>query len=239
MEQNLRYYPGLHNLGLMDLFGLIAVQHAPPQPGQPWMAERIARTPWGAALLGLLYTGFFSDFDNILALEDSPTASYGALRPVLQPYFPAWQTVLAPSATSFQEGRHVFKVVLEPGVWRRIAVPATSVLHDLAYAILAAVEFDSDHLYRFSYQNRLGVEEYVNHPYMDEGPSADEVRVGDLPLRIGQTMDYWFDFGDDWHFAVTLESVEPSDAETRKPVILEAHGEPPEQYPSWGDEGDW
>ena len=237
--QNFRYYTELHNLGLMDLFGLITVQPAPPQPGEPWMAARIARTLWGDALLRLLYTGFFSDLANIRALEDSSTTSYGALQPVLQPYFPAWQTVLAPSETGFREDRHVFKVVLWQDVWWRIALPGTSVMHDLAYAILAAVDFDSDHLYQFSYQNRLGAEEYVNHPYMDEGPWADEVRVGDLPLHIGQTMDYLFDFGDSWHFAVTLESVEPSDAEMREPMILEAHGEPPEQYPSWDDEEDW
>ncbi len=238
-DRSLRYYPGLHNLGLMDMFGLIAVQPAPLQPGEPWMAAQIARTLWGDALLGLLYTGFFSDFDNIMAIETASKASYGALQPVLQPYFPAWQTVLVPSETAFREGRHVFKVALGSSVWWRIAIPATSMLHELAYAILAAAEFDSDHLYQFSYQNRQGVEEYVNHPYMDEGPRADEVRVGDVPLRVGQMMDYWFDFGDSWHFDVTLESVEPAATEMRKPAILEAHGEPPVQYPSWGDEEDW
>ena len=53
--------------------------------------------------------------------------------------------------------------------------------------------------------------------------------VGDVPLRVGQAMTYVFDFGDWWEFDVTLESVDPEMA-IEKPVVLEAHGEPPEQY---------
>ena len=40
---------------------------------------------------------------------------------------------------------------------------------------------------------------------------------------------YVFDFGDWWEFDVTLERVDPGMA-IEKPVVLEKHGEPPEQY---------
>ena len=91
------------------------------------------------------------------------------------------------------------------GKKRRIATPADQALDALASAILDAVEFDHDHLYKFSYRNRFGVLERVNHPYMDEGPWTSEVLVGGVPLRVGQAMTYVFDFGDWWEFDVTLE----------------------------------
>ena len=230
-DERIRFFLGWHHLGLLELFGLVNVWPAPPQPGKAWLVERVARTPLGDALLGLLYAKFFSDFDNILALEDADdSVSFGALQPVLQPYCPAWQTVLRPPDVIFREGLYVFKVVLWKGVWWRIAISADCVLDDLAYAILRAVKFGSDHLHRFSYQNRYGVWKAVNHSYMEEGPWTDEVRIGDLPLRIGQTMDYLFDFGDSWHFAVTLERIDLVDATMQKATILEAHGTPPEQY---------
>ncbi|MFO7684342.1 MAG: plasmid pRiA4b ORF-3 family protein, partial [Chloroflexota bacterium] len=105
--------------------------------------------------------------------------------------------------------------------------------------ILKSVKFDNDHLHQFSYQNRFGTIERVNHSYMDEGPYTDERQIGDLPLRIGQTMVFLFDFGDNWEFDVTLEEVD-EEKTLAKPVILESKGAAPPQYRSWGgDESDW
>jgi len=232
-EHWLPYRPGWHNLGLLELFGLITVQHGPPTPGKGWRIERIHRTTVGDALLALLHTDFFGDLGNILELEDKGKVPFGVLQPVLQPYFPQWENNLSVPERAFREGTHIFKVSLG-WLWRRIAVPADQTLDALASIILNAVEFDHDHLYRFSYQNRFGALESVNHPYLDEGPWTSDVLVGDVPLRIGQTMTYLFDFGDWWEFDVSLEKVDP-DMVIEDSVILEAHGEPPEQYPSWDD----
>jgi hypothetical protein len=229
----LRYRPGWHNLGLLELFGLITVQQGPPAPGEGWQIERIYRTPVGDALLALLYTEFFGDFGNVLELEGKGKALFGVLQPVLQPYFPQWENSLSVPELAFRKGTHIFKVSLGR-LWRRIAIPADQTLDALASTILDAVEFDQDHLYQFSYQNRFGVLENINHPYLDEGPWTSEVLVGDVPLRIGQTMIYLYDFGDQWEFDVSLEQVDP-DMVIEDPVILEAYGEPPEQYPRWDD----
>ena len=75
----------------------------------------------------------------------------------------------------------------------------------------------------------------IVHPYMDEGPFTDEVLVGDIPLSIGQSMTYVFDFGDSWTFDLVLEQVDPEKT-TTSASILESHGEPPEQYPTWDDD---
>jgi len=47
----LRYRPGLYNLALDDLFGLISLEPAPPVPGEGWQLVRLARTPLGDAIL--------------------------------------------------------------------------------------------------------------------------------------------------------------------------------------------
>jgi len=227
-EDSLRYWPGLHNLALLELFGLVAVRHGPPEPGKGWRIEVIERTPLGDALLAALHAGFFGDVDNILALESEDEVPLGVLQPALQPYFPAWQKNLSVPEWAFREGAHVFKVSLGR-IWRRIAIPARLTLDALASAILNAVRFDHDHLYLFSYRNRFGAEDQVHHPYMDEGPWTSEVSIGDVPLRVGQTMTFLFDFGDMWEFDVTLESVDP-EMKLKKPVVLEKHGNPPEQY---------
>jgi hypothetical protein len=224
----LRYTPGWHNLGLLDVFGFISVRPGPPEPGKGWRIERIDRTPLGDALLALLQAEFFGDIDHILQLESEGKIPFGLLQPALQPYFPEWRNNLSVPERAFREGTHVFKVSLGR-TWRRIAIPADQTLDALASAILNAVRFSHDHLYAFSYRNRLGTLERAYHPYMDEGPWATEVRIGDVPLPVGQTMTYLYDFGDRWRFDVTLERVDPGLA-VEGPVVLEQHGEPPPQY---------
>jgi hypothetical protein len=230
---SLSYTPGLYNLALCELFGLITVQHAEPIEGEGWQIGQVRREPFGDALLALLAVELFFDWDKLMDLEES-LETPGVLQPIVQPFFPEWRNVLGLSEWTFQDGVYVFKVSLGR-VWRRIAIPAKLELDALAYAILGAYDFDSDHLYEFFYRNRFGAWESVKHPYIDEGPWTDETRVGDVPLRVGQTMTYLFDFGDNWRFDVTLERVDPVDAAVTGPKLLESRGEAPEQYPNWDE----
>jgi hypothetical protein len=229
-ELRLRYTPGLYHLALGELFGLLTVRHGQPQEGKGWQIERVYRTPFGEALLSLLHVELFSDWDKTMDVEERVPEMFGVLQFIFQPYFPAWRANLSVPAWTFREGVHVFQVSLGR-VWRRIAVPARASLDALAGAILNAYQFDHDHLYEFSYRNRFGVWERAMHPAMDEGPSADEVRVGDVPLQVGQRMTYLYDFGDSWRFDVALERVEAGETESAKPVILDGRGKAPEQYP--------
>ena len=120
-------------------------------------------------------------------------------------------------------------MTVQKTIWRLIAIPAGATLEELVGCILKSVRFDDEHLYEFTYVDRLGVRAKVVHPEM-EGPWADQVTVGSLPLEPGQTMDLHYDFGDDWHFDVKLERIEPPDARLKKPRILESHGKAPKQY---------
>lgn len=225
---------GWHNLGLLELFGLLDIQHGARVDGQPWQIETLRRTPLGDALLTLMVDGFIRTSDVYWELDmSSEPAPSGILQPTLQPYFPAWQNNLPTIEAEFRHGLHTFKVSL--GRWHaRLTIPATKSLDALAQLILDAVGFDNDHLYQFSYKNRLGMTEQVNHVYLEEAPFTDERLVGQVPLPIGGRMTYLFDFGDNWEFTVILEAVDP-DSTVETVAIVETHGIPPEQYPSWED----
>lgn len=233
---SLSYTPGWHNLGLLTLFGLIDVRSGPPVKGEGWRIEEIRRTPLGEAMLALLFVEFFQNIDRVLALSMADSIIQpGVLQPVLQPYFPEWQHTL-PIPTDedyFRDGIYVLKVALWDDCWRRFAVPGALSFDNLASAILDAYAFDPDHLYHFCYETRFGTQKYLTHPYMDEGPYASEVAVGSIPLREGQTIEFLYDFGDQWEFDVTLERMDPVDPQLQTIKLLASEGEAPEQYPRW------
>ncbi|MEL7069876.1 MAG: hypothetical protein AAGN15_14650 [Cyanobacteria bacterium J06581_3] len=246
-QDNIRYSLGYCNAALMSLFGFVKITEGKPTKGKGWRIKSIEILPFGEAMMALI-TKAYIDNDSYWESYEENELPFDELLEYLQPYFPAWQDVLPGIEVAFSPGRHIFKVSLGK-VWRRIAISGEASLTYLADLIRSSVDFDSDHLDCFTYQNALGREVRVVHPYMDsDEPSTDDVVVGSLPLLVGGTMEYLFDFGDCWKFEVQLEAIEPEQAiskvKTKKrgkadrvPLgeVIEAHGEAPEQYP----ESDW
>ena len=54
--------------------------------------------------------------------------------------------------------------------------------------------------------------------------------IGDIDLVINQQILYLFDFGDGWHFDVTLEKIQTDVPLLPSPEILERKGKAPKQY---------
>jgi hypothetical protein len=231
----------IYLLALMDLFGLVEVEQ-PPRPVTPWSPAGVKHAPFGDAVFTLLAGASF----DLLLRDDLPLAEdeeedeagtpseprFGAWQPLFQPYFPEWRENLEFPEPEPREGTFIFRVSLGK-IWRLIAMPADATLDDLVGLILRSVDFDSDHLYEFTYRDRLGAEASASHSAMDEGPWADQIPVGTLPLEPGQTMNLLYDFGDSWKFTVKLERIEPPGAKAKRPRILESHGKAPPQYPDW------
>lgn len=221
-----------YKLALMDLFGLVRVEH-PPRPTMPWGPAGVAHTPFGDAILTLLAPRLFpmmvegpeEDED-----EDEDEPPFGVWQPLFQPYFPEWRENLEFPEFEPREGTFVFRVSLGKDIWRRIAIPAKKSLETLASWILRSVGFDNDHLYEFIYRNSMGAMVRIQHPEMEEGPWTDQITIGELLLEPGQSMQFHYDFGDNWRFDVKLERIEPTDAKIKAPKILERHGKSPEQY---------
>ena len=229
----LRYTPNLSNLALMQLFGLVTIQSAKPESGKGWRIKSIQKLPWGDAVLqGYLEALDTNDYG--WPIDTDPYAPFGALQPVFQPHFPDWQNTLSIQKPELRLGVHIFKVTLGKA-WRQIAITGSLCLDDLSHLILESVDFDSDHLDVFQYKDATGQTLSVYHPYCEEGPFTDEVRIGEIPLKPEMSMTYIFDFGDKWKFKVTLESVGDVHDKADYGEILERHGKAPQQYPDWDD----
>ncbi len=231
---------GSHNIALAEMFGWLEIKHGAGEKGKSWIIEQIKYTDFGAASVALLQDVFKTlDFDwkNAAAITDEEfdENAFNLLQPTFQPYFPNWQNIYRLPTTETKDGIYVFKVSLDKKIWRRITVSSNAVLDDLHDAIQTAFEFDNDHLYEFSFRNRFGITQRVVHPICEEEFSTDEFKIENLPLRIGEKMEYIFDFGDYWQFAVELEEIQPPNPKFKKAKILEKHGKSPEQYPSWED----
>jgi hypothetical protein len=247
------YYPGLENLLLMEMFGLVNLTFGKPAKGKGWRMTKLQLTGWGHALAKVLNEAYIAADMQWQAHHDA-TQPFGELQSTLQPYFPEWQQNLATISYPFRPGRHIFKVSLGK-CWRRIAMSGEATLAQFSKYIIDSVKFDHDHLDQFIYQAPNGRKVEVTHPWADGRPSTDEVQIGSLPLSEGSTMEYVFDFGDWWEFQVQLEAVEPKatlipvkgakvkqtksrKSSKRPPMgeILEVHGKAPEQYPDYDEE---
>jgi len=240
----LRYLPGLYNLALMELFGLVEMRAMSPVQANGWLPEEIRMLDLGRVLLGS-YADFIQrslafDADHLLPMPASteggrPLEYFEQWSQAVRPHIKAWQKDLDIPAPVFQPGPHLFKISLGTRCWRRIAIGGESSLDTLAGAILDAFDFDSDHLYRFSYKDRFGRTIGIDHPYMtgdSDNSLTDSVRVGDIPLSNNMNMVFLYDFGDEWEFDIQTEGVNTG-PKIRKPRLLEKYGKAPEQY---GDE---
>ncbi|MFI5457623.1 MAG: plasmid pRiA4b ORF-3 family protein [Isosphaerales bacterium] len=228
-------------LALMDLFGLLEIEQ-PRRPVAPWSPAGLRHVAFGDAVFALILSQFelilgegFPQQDDEDQEEGEPEGlRFGAWQSLFQPYFPEWRQNLVFQRFEPREGTFIFRVSLGK-VWRLIAMPADAALDDLVGLILRSVNFDSDHLYKFTYRDRLGTDVSISHPAMDEDPGTDRVSIGTLPLDPGQTMELLYDFGDEWAFTIKLERIDPPGARKKAPRILEKHGKAPKQYPRW----DW
>ncbi len=247
----LRYIPGWHNLALLEMFGWVKITTGKTPAGEGWTIKSITPTAWGLAalelilrsqpdgqaLLSQMFAASFLLFDD--EPEPSDKAEFNALQPMFQPYFPAWQNILKLEIHQFTAGIYTFKAVLKRyAAWRRITIPGDFVLENLSDVILYAFDFDNDHLHEFTYRNHFGRTVRAGHSYMEEKITSADVRIGEVPLTPGETMNYLFDFGDSWEFDVTLESIAPPDPKVKETHIIETHGKAPGQYPDWDDDED-
>lgn len=229
-QQSLNYYPEFHNLALMQMFGLLTIEAGKPEAGKGWRIKSVQRSTFGEALMFVVIRTFY-EHGLQWASDSNPNVPFADLHPALQPYFPEWQTVFKLPEPEFRAGVYLFKVSLGK-IWRRLAISSDLFLEDLSSLILESVEFDSDHLDRFTYKNQMGRTIEISHPYADGSPSTDEVRIGDLALEEGGSMTYVFDFGDWWEFTVQLEKIQSEDPRSNVAEILESYGASPEQYPA-------
>jgi hypothetical protein len=146
-----------------------------------------------------------------------------------------------------QNGTLIFRAALEGkrSIWREIEIEASGSLYKLAGAIVAAFDFDFDHAFGF-YSGLTPAKMMRQHPkyelFVDMGdaePGAISVKrtsVSQAFPAIGHTMIFLFDYGDGWHFRVSLREARSKVAKVRYPRVVAARGEAPAQYPDWDED---
>ena len=144
--------------------------------------------------------------------------------------------------------KSTIEVVLKVGlkgrrIWRTIAMRGDHTLKQLHEEIFSAFNRFDDHLYSFYFPKaprRRGPvvrpREYVAPvSFDDSGPgdrrfSAASTSLDGLKLKVGQTFEYLFDYGDSWWHEIAVDRMGPTVDGRRYPVLLETHGQSPRQY---------
>jgi hypothetical protein len=222
----------MFSFALMDLFGLVEIDF-PQSSEKGWVPAGARVTPFGAAMYALLRGWELRNrVFHTAGEEDEGPPGFGQWQELMRPSFPEWENNLVLPVPERREGTCVFRVSLGNILWREIAIGDEETLEDLVPCILNSVKFDFDHLYEFRFRDVLGRRVSVRHPVMDEGPFTDEVEIGALPLKVGQSMTFMYDFGDNWEFDVKLMRIDPP-SRGKLPKVLKKHGKAPPQYPRW------
>ncbi len=208
---------------LLHQFGWLRLDYdAKPKPAKASSVRRVQRSDFGDAM--------FIATCKLGPYEDEKTA---VLHEKLQPNFPSWMRTLVRFEPEFREGNHTFKVSLGK-IWRRVVAPASADLEQLADAILTAFRFDREHLYQFELRDSTGNSMTIAGPHIDDASHfVEEMQIGEIPLPVGDSMIFHYDFGDDWRFKVTLEAVLEGKASGLK--VTAKSGQSPKQY----DRDDW
>ena len=69
-------------------------------------------------------------------------------------------------------------------------------------------------------------------------PHSTKTKLKDLALQKNQKFLFIFDFGDDHHFSVRVVGFGNVQKGMKYPLVLEAKGQAPEQYPETAEETD-
>ncbi len=144
---------------------------------------------------------------------------------------------------------YTFKVKLKfaKKIWRKIAIRGDQTLEDLHHAIFRAFDRYDEHLYAFyktrnvnsTSQTRLkNVPQYTNAIALDGFSSntydAAKTPISSLKMKERSTLEYLFDFGDEWWHILELESMsERKTGAAKYPEIIEKKGKSPDQYPEY------
>jgi len=116
----------------------------------------------------------------------------------------------------------------KPKVWRRVLVPETITLARLHLVIQAVFGWSGGHLHEFN----VGDERYGTlDPEYDAPGSVHSERTTRLASALGssRTMNYVYDFGDNWQHRIKLEKTLMPDPQLKLPLcVAGANATPPD-----------
>ncbi|MBU6400493.1 MAG: plasmid pRiA4b ORF-3 family protein [Verrucomicrobia bacterium] len=124
---------------------------------------------------------------------------------------------------------HVFQLrvslrYIQPPIWRRFLVPDNWLLGELHPVLVAVMGWGGYHMHAFRFGGGFNPTEYSTVGVGTECDSRvrdeNQVLIGHLIRRRGQTFSYEYDFGDSWQHEVKVEKILPFDPGVALPVCL-------------------
>ena len=215
-----RFYA--YGLRLFALFGMANVEIV--DNGKE--LKEWSLTPWGIQLITLSHSMIL---DTLYGQKESDDDSDEyPFKEMIQVWCPTVQGWLSIPDEDVAAG-YILKVSLDKECWRKLAVPSGCTLEAVAMTILRAFRFDEiDHLYHFEYLDNYGAQRVIAHEAVtDVDGWADLLTLADIHPRVGMTMKYVFDYGENWIFDIRLEKA--CDQMDGAIAVKEKHGKAPKQ----------
>lgn len=109
---------------------------------------------------------------------------------------------------------------VEPSIWRRIQVPGSITLMQLADALLVTMGWLGYHLYEY----RIGGDAYgdpdPDFDYAREIKDLRRIRLERVVRHIGERFEFLYDFGDGWVHDVEVEAIAQPEPRVRYPRLI-------------------
>jgi hypothetical protein len=106
---------------------------------------------------------------------------------------------------------------IQPPIWRRIQVPSTIPLCCLHDAIQVVFGWTDTHLHHFEKHGEYwGVADEEFEGRNDE----NKVELRKVLLRVGDSMTYTYDFGDNWRHRILLEKIIRAELSATRPICV-------------------
>lgn len=96
-------------------------------------------------------------------------------------------------------------------VWRKIEVPSNITLRCLGEVIIDAMGWQNAHLWQFVEKDNFYTPKHQMEndmlPMLAENRKADDFSLSEVMTKNGKTINFQYDFGDDWEHEVRLSSI--------------------------------
>ncbi|HMT28290.1 MAG TPA: plasmid pRiA4b ORF-3 family protein [Bacteroidia bacterium] len=97
-----------------------------------------------------------------------------------------------------------------PPVWRIVEVSRNSTLHELHAAIQVAMGWNNAHLYSFNKGDGKNKMQFMLPEYDDSvelftGNNSRKFKLKDIFRKVGDSIEYVYDWGDDWRHEVIFK----------------------------------
>jgi len=126
----------------------------------------------------------------------------------------------------------------KPKIWRRLLIPADTLLSDLHKIIQTSMGWTNSHLHQFIKDRTYYTVKVKDDDTWDEMDNVDykRMKISDLLMTEKQKIKYEYDFGDGWEHDVILEKILVRDEKIKYPICIAGKMScPPEDCGgSWG-----